>query len=95
MTEHHHKSTSRTETCEPGEVAGGDFMFIEVKEGEVMKPLLVTVDLGVPGSAPVFWSFRRLIGFDGQQSEEVGYCSTSLPVMRILLASWLPYWLLR
>ena len=45
VVEHSHKPSSRTEVYELGEVAGGDLMFIEVKDGEAMKPLLVTVDL--------------------------------------------------
>ena len=45
MTDHPHKPTSRNETYQPGEVVAGDLMFLELKEGEPMKPLLVTVDL--------------------------------------------------
>ena len=45
LTDHHHKATSVTNSFAPGEAAGGDLMFVELKEGESMKPLLVTVDV--------------------------------------------------
>ena len=46
LTDHHrHKTTSANISYAPGEAAGGDVMFIETKNGDLMKPLLVTVDL--------------------------------------------------
>ena len=45
MTEHPHKLTSREDTYQPGEVVAGDLMFLELKEGQATKPLLVTIDL--------------------------------------------------
>ena len=45
LTYYSHKPSTRDEGYKPGEAASGDLMFIEVKSGATMKPLLVTVDL--------------------------------------------------
>ncbi len=44
LTDYPHKPSTREESYLPGEAAGGDLMFIEVKSGASLKPLLVTVD---------------------------------------------------
>ena len=44
LTDYSHKPSTREESYLPGEAAGGDLMFIEVKTGATLKPLLVTVD---------------------------------------------------
>ena len=45
LTEHCRRPTTIKETFSPGEAVGGDLMFVELRDGNPMKPLLVTVDV--------------------------------------------------
>ena len=45
LTDHRRRASSATETFAPGEAAGGDIMFVELKDGDSLKPLLITVDI--------------------------------------------------